>query len=80
MEALEVNGKIDEHGKLVIDGALPVHNKQVRVVLLIEDDEQERKDWMGLSMEGLSRAYGSDEPEYTPDMVKELNPKYNPNE
>ncbi|TAN01244.1 MAG: hypothetical protein EPN39_02630 [Chitinophagaceae bacterium] len=78
MEAIEVIGKIDEQGKLIVDELLPVHNKQVRVVLLIEEDEQERKDWIKLSMEGLSRAYGPDEPEYTVDMVKEVNPKYNP--
>lgn len=78
MEAIEVIGKIDEQGKLIVDELLPVHNKQVRVVLLIEEDEQERKDWIKLSVEGLSRAYGPDEPEYAVDMVKEINPKYNP--
>lgn len=78
MEAIEVIGKIDELGKLIVDELLPVHNKQVRVVLLIEEDERERKDWIKLSVEGLSRAYGPDEPEYTVDMVKEVNPKYNP--
>lgn len=78
MEALEVYGKIDENGKLVIEGTLPMHNKQVRVVLLIEEGEQERKDWMRASITRLNEAYGEGEPEYTLDMIKEPNPKYNP--
>lgn len=80
MEAIEVIGKIDEQGKLIVDELLPVHNKQVRVVLLIEEDEQERKDWMRASIARLNEAYGEDEPEYTLDMIKEFNPKYNPHE
>ena len=39
-------------------------------------EEEERQDWLRLSMQGLAAAYGDDEPEYTIDMVKELNPDY----
>jgi hypothetical protein len=36
----------------------------------------EREDWMLLAEQALARAYGDDEPEYTLDMIKEPNPKY----
>ena len=39
-------------------------------------EEEERQDWLRLSLHGLVAAYGDDEPEYTIDMVKELNPDY----
>jgi hypothetical protein len=39
-------------------------------------EEEERQDWLRLSLHGLAAAYGEDEPEYTIDMVKELNPDY----
>ena len=39
-------------------------------------EEEERQDWLRLSLHGLAAAYGDDEPEYTIDMVKELNPDY----
>ena len=38
--------------------------------------EEENKDLLHLSLQGLASAYGDDEPEYTIDMVKEINPGY----
>lgn len=42
---------------------------------LIEIDE-ERADWIKLSLMNLENAYGDDEPEYSMDMIKEPNPDY----
>jgi hypothetical protein len=39
------------------------------------DEDEERADWMRLAEQALARAYG-DEPEYTLDMIREWNPKY----
>lgn len=39
-------------------------------------EEEERQDWLRLSLHGLAAAYSDDEPEYAIDMVKELNPDY----
>ena len=36
----------------------------------------ERDDWYCLSMQNLARAYGENEPEYTADMLKWMNPDY----
>ena len=49
-------------------------NMKIVVTILPEDDE--REDWARLAMQSLERAYGDDEPEYTLDMIKEWNPDY----
>ena len=41
-----------------------------------EQESSEREDWYALSMQMLARAYGEDEPEYTTDMLKWVNPDY----
>ena len=40
------------------------------------DDKNESLDWHRFSITNLSRAYSNDEPDYTPDMIKEPNPEY----
>ena len=41
-----------------------------------EQESTERESWYRLSMQMLARAYGEDEPEYTTDMLKWVNPDY----
>ena len=41
-----------------------------------EQETMEREAWYGLSIRTLARAYGEDEPEYTTDMLKWVNPDY----
>ena len=50
--------------------------KLIVTVLLKQEADSEREDWANLAMQALERAYGPDEPEYTPDMIKEANPEY----
>ncbi len=38
--------------------------------------DEEREDWIRLSLANLQRAYGKDEPEYSLDLIKEANPKF----
>src|SRR5882724_3060072 len=45
-------------------------------VLPDESPDDEHRDWTTLGLHSLSRAYGPAEPEYTLDMLKENNPKY----
>lgn len=42
----------------------------------LEQASMEREAWYGLSLQMLARAYGDDEPEYTADMLKWVNPDY----
>ena len=41
-----------------------------------EQESAERETWYRLSMQMLARAYGEDEPEYTTDMLKWVNPDH----
>ena len=41
-----------------------------------EQESLEREGWYRLSMQTLARGYGDDEPEYTTDMLKWVNPDY----
>jgi predicted DNA-binding antitoxin AbrB/MazE fold protein len=38
--------------------------------------DSESEDWYALSLQGLSRAYGDDEPDYDLSQIKEFNPSY----
>ena len=40
-----------------------------------EEDDQEREEWVRLSMQGLEEAYGESEPEYSLDLIKEPKPE-----
>ncbi len=46
------------------------------VVSVIQMPDEESQDWTGFSLANLERAYGEDEPEYSLDLIKEANPKY----
>lgn len=46
------------------------------VVSVIQLDDEERKEWTRFSLANLERAYGDDEPEYSVDLIKEVNPNY----
>ncbi len=50
--------------KIVLDEPYPLpENAHLVVVVLPQDDE--RDDWLRLSVQQLARAYGDNEPEYT---------------
>lgn len=42
----------------------------------LEQASMEREAWYDFSLQMLARAYGDDEPEYTTDMLKWVNPDY----
>jgi hypothetical protein len=60
---------IDEPYELEPDTAL-------LITILPKASDEEREDWVRLSLESLARAYSDDEPEYTSDSIKEANPEY----
>ena len=41
-----------------------------------DQESTERETWSHLSLQSLARAYGDDEPDYTADMLKWVNPDY----
>ncbi|MBA9077711.1 MULTISPECIES: hypothetical protein [Rufibacter] len=47
MRAIEVTGKIDKKGNLLLDNPLLMREKNVKVIILLSDeDEQEEKLWL----------------------------------
>jgi hypothetical protein len=42
------------------------------------DEDTEREDWNHVSSLNLNKAYGNEEPDYSPAMVKEPNCEYKP--
>ena len=51
-------------------------NSKVIVTVLPQEDDEEREAWLRVSAMKLSEAYGKDEPEYSLDLLKEVNPDY----
>ncbi len=52
-------------------------NTRLMVTVLPGDMmEAEREAWLNLSIWALGEAYGDDEPEYSADLIKEVNPDY----
>ena len=46
------------------------------IVLQNSAPDDEREDWLRISQRALERAYGSNEPTYSLDAIKEPNPDY----
>lgn len=46
------------------------------LVTIVQTAQDDRQEWLGLSMRGLSDAYSEDEPTYSLTMIKEPNPDY----
>ena len=38
--------------------------------------DNEREEWLNLSIQGFEDGYGEDEPEYSTDLIKKVNPHY----
>ena len=55
---------------------LEPNDKLLVTVMNKEFDAHEREDWIAIAEGALNRAYSNDEPEYTLNMIKEPNPKY----
>lgn len=54
--------------------ALPPHTDLLITLQTLPDPEQHA--WQKLAVQGLSAAYGEDEPDYPTSLIKELNPTY----
>ena len=76
MQAIETTANFNEKGELEIDNLPMIKNKKVKLLILIEENEQ--SEWYQFSGKGLSAAYGENEPDYTLNMLKEPNPDYKP--
>jgi hypothetical protein len=55
---------------------LKPNSKLIVTVLPEGEPDEDRKVWGYLADRTLEQAYGEDEPEYTSDLIKEVNPFY----
>ncbi len=62
--------------QILLDEPYELEPNTKLVVSVIQMPDTEREDWIRLSLANLERAYGEDEPEYSLDLIKEANPKY----
>jgi len=62
--------------QILLDEPYELEPNTKLVVSVIEMQNDEREDWKRLSLANLERAFGNDEPEYSLDLIKEANPKY----
>ena len=77
MQAIETTANFNESGELTIDNLPVIKNQKVKLLILLEDNEQ--NEWYQFSGSSLSAAYAEDEPSYTlKNMLKEPNPDYKP--
>ncbi len=77
MNAVTLRAHFDGE-KIILDEPFELEPNTQLVVTIIQDQQlrEEFEDWANLAMQGLERAYGENEPEYTEDMIKEVNPEY----
>lgn len=75
MQAIETSAVFDKDGKLIIADLPAIKNKKVKLLFLIDEAEGANK-FYDLSLNGLSKAYSDDEPEYDASLIKEPNPFY----
>lgn len=74
MLAIETTARFDEDGKLTIDNLPEFKNKNVKLLFLLS--EKENENWYSVSSQGISNAYSSNEPEYQISLVTEPNDNY----
>jgi hypothetical protein len=75
MNALSVPAHFDgEH--ILLDQELALKPNTKLIVTVLPNNDVEREEWMNLSSKRLEDAYGPDEIEYSPDLIKEVNPEY----
>jgi len=62
--------------QILLDEPYELEPNTKLVVSVIDMKDEEREDWTRFSLANLERAYGNNEPEYSLDLIKKANPKY----
>ena len=75
MPAVTLSAHFDGQ-QIVLDEPYELQPNMPLTVTVLFEEVQEREDWHRLSAQGLARAYGEDEPEYTAADIKKWNPLY----
>ena len=62
--------------QILLDEPFELKPNTKLLIKVISPEQEESESWFGLSVKGLNAAYGDDEPEYTPSLIKEYNVEY----
>lgn len=62
--------------QILLDEPYELEPNTKLVVSVIDEKDREREEWTRLSLANLERAYGDEDSEYSLDLIKEANPKY----
>ncbi|MDP2268070.1 MAG: hypothetical protein Q8K46_02775 [Deltaproteobacteria bacterium] len=55
---------------------LQPNTKLIVTIIPEQESDKEHESWLNLSSQRLEDAYGEDEPEYSSNLLKEVNPDY----
>jgi len=61
---------------IVLDEPFELKPNMRLMVTVLGEETDERDEWRILAKQSLARAYSDDEPEYSLDSIKEVNPEY----
>jgi len=75
MQTVTLRGHFDG-SQILLDEPYELEPDTKLIITVVETQNDEREDWARISLANLDRAYGADEPEYSLDLIKEPNPKY----
>ena len=77
MESITLPAHFDgEHIRLDVPFDLKPSTRLTVTILLEEEADRERANWLSLSSDGLKKAYSEAEPDYTSVEIKEANQDY----
>ncbi len=75
METIVLRAHFDGQ-QILLDEPYELQPNTHLLVTVVKKPDAEQMAWLKLSSEGLSLAYGDDEPEYPLTLIKEPNPTY----
>jgi len=78
MQILEGEVTDSNHLRLLSPIGLPPGSKIKLTVEYQQDTSDEREAWFRLSLKNFDSAFGDDEPEYSPELIKEFNKEFTP--
>ena len=59
---------------IVLDEPFELKTNMRLIVTVLNEENDEREDWRILAKQSLARAFSDNEPEYSLDSIKEVNP------
>ena len=75
MENISIPAHFDGE-RILLDEPIDLEPNTKLIVTVLAKNDAEHESWLHLSNQGLENAYGTDEDEYSLDLIREANPEY----